>query len=113
MAHIRRVLPTAVLASLLTGKAGAEKPPQLLPTRDVDIIYEVTLPILLRGDGGTAAHNRVENAVRTRPAPPTTPKAVALALNACRRRRRCRGRPSARRHRLSAFFEQHADAITI
>ena len=38
------VLPTAVLASLLIGKAGAEKPPQLLPTRDVDIIYEVTLP---------------------------------------------------------------------
>jgi len=44
MAHIRRVLPTAVLASLLIGKAGAEKPPQLLPTRDVEIIYEVTLP---------------------------------------------------------------------
>ena len=44
MAHIRRVLPTAVLASLLIGKAGAEKPPQLLPTRDVDIIYDVTLP---------------------------------------------------------------------
>ena len=44
MALIRRVLRTAVLASLLVVKAGAEKPPQLLPTRDVDIIYEVTLP---------------------------------------------------------------------
>jgi hypothetical protein len=44
MALICRVLRTAVLASLLVVKAGAEKPPQLLPTRDVDIIYEVTLP---------------------------------------------------------------------
>ena len=45
MGHIRRVLPIAVLASLLVEpKAGAEKPPQLLPTRDVDITYEVTLP---------------------------------------------------------------------
>ena len=44
MPHIRRVLPTAVLASLLVGKAGAEQPSQLLPTRDVDIVYDVTLP---------------------------------------------------------------------
>ena len=44
MSHIRRVLPTAVLVSLLIGKAGAEQPPQLLPTHDVDIIYDVTLP---------------------------------------------------------------------
>ncbi len=44
MPHIRRVLPTAILASLLVGKAGAEQPPQLLPMRDVDIIYDVTLP---------------------------------------------------------------------
>ena len=44
MSHIRRVLPTAVLVSLLIGKAGAQQPPQLLPTRDVDIIYDVTLP---------------------------------------------------------------------
>jgi hypothetical protein len=44
MVHIRRTLPAAVLASLLVGKAGAEQPTQLLPTRDVDIIYEVTLP---------------------------------------------------------------------
>ena len=43
MPRIRRVLPTAVLASLLVGKAWAEQPPQLLPTRDVDIIYDVTL----------------------------------------------------------------------
>jgi hypothetical protein len=33
------------------------------------------IAIILRGDGGTAAHNRVENAVRTRPRPPTTPQA--------------------------------------
>jgi hypothetical protein len=44
MAHVRLALPTAVLASLLVGKAGAEEPPRLLPTRDVDIIYEVTPP---------------------------------------------------------------------
>jgi hypothetical protein len=44
MPHIRCVLPTAVLVSLLVGKAGAEQLPQLLPTRDVDIIYDVTLP---------------------------------------------------------------------
>jgi hypothetical protein len=44
MPHIRRLLPTAVLASLLIGKAEAEMPPQLLPTRDVDIIYDLTLP---------------------------------------------------------------------
>jgi hypothetical protein len=44
MPHIRRLLPTAVLASLLIGKAAAEQPPQLLPTRDVDIIYDLTLP---------------------------------------------------------------------
>ena len=37
-------LPTAVLASLLVGKAEAQQPPQLLPTSAVDIIYEVTLP---------------------------------------------------------------------
>ena len=37
-------LPTAALASLLVGKAEAQQPPQLLPTSDVDIIYEVTLP---------------------------------------------------------------------
>jgi hypothetical protein len=44
MAHVRRVLATAVLASLLVGKVGAEEPLRLLPMRDVDIIYEVTLP---------------------------------------------------------------------
>jgi hypothetical protein len=44
MAHVRLALPTAVLASLLIGKAGAEEPTRLLPARDVDIIYDVTLP---------------------------------------------------------------------
>ena len=43
MVHIRPALPAAVLASLLVGKAEAEQPTQLLPTSDVDIIYEVTL----------------------------------------------------------------------
>jgi hypothetical protein len=44
MAHICRSLPIAILVSLVAGRAGAEQPPQLLPTRDVDIIYEVSLP---------------------------------------------------------------------
>jgi hypothetical protein len=45
MADLRRLPPTAVLASLLVGSAAkAEKTPQLLPTSDVDITYEVTLP---------------------------------------------------------------------
>ena len=61
MALIRRVLPTAVLASLLVVKAGAEKPPQLMPTRDVDIIYEVTLPsqTRIRGTGALSRSGAV------------------------------------------------------
>jgi hypothetical protein len=39
-----RYQPPSILASLLVGKAGAEQPPQLLPTSDVDIIYQVTVP---------------------------------------------------------------------
>jgi hypothetical protein len=45
MVDLRRLPSTAVLASLLFGSAAsAEKPPHLLPTSDVDITYEVTLP---------------------------------------------------------------------
>jgi hypothetical protein len=44
MGHLRRLPPTAVLALLLVGPvAGAEKP-QLLPTQDVDVSYDVALP---------------------------------------------------------------------
>jgi hypothetical protein len=44
MVDLRRLPPTAVLALLLVGPvAGAEKP-QLLPTQDVDVTYDVTLP---------------------------------------------------------------------
>ena len=40
-----RCLPrTAVLASLVVGPVARAEPPQLLPTRDVDITYDVTLP---------------------------------------------------------------------
>ena len=44
MSNLRCLPLTTVLASLLVGKAGAEQPPHLLPTRDVDITYDVTLP---------------------------------------------------------------------
>lgn len=44
MIDLRRLPPTAVLAFLLVGSAAeAEKTPQLLPTSDVDITYDVTL----------------------------------------------------------------------
>ena len=41
---IRCLLATAVLASLLVGPVARAESPQLLPTRDVDITYDVTLP---------------------------------------------------------------------
>jgi hypothetical protein len=49
MSNLRSLSPAAVLspavvALLLTGPAPAEERPQLHPTRDVDIIYDVTRP---------------------------------------------------------------------
>ena len=46
MSNLRSLLPTAVLAMLLLGSSlRAEKqPPQELPTRDVDISYQITRP---------------------------------------------------------------------
>jgi hypothetical protein len=44
MGCLRCLRPTAVLASLLVGPVARAEPPQLLPTRDVDITYDVTLP---------------------------------------------------------------------
>src|ERR1700756_2104916 len=41
---IRCFLATAVLPSLLVGPVARAESPQLLPTRDVDITYDVTLP---------------------------------------------------------------------
>ena len=44
MSYLRCLPPTAVLASLVLGPVAGAEPPQLLPTRDVDITYDVTLP---------------------------------------------------------------------
>ena len=44
MGYLRCLPPTAILASLLVGPMARADPPQLLPTRDVDITYDVTLP---------------------------------------------------------------------
>ena len=44
MGYLRYLPPTAVLASLLVGPMARAEPPQLLPTRDVDITYDVNLP---------------------------------------------------------------------
>jgi hypothetical protein len=44
MGYFRCLPSTAVLASLLVGPMARAEPPQLLPTRDVDITYDVTLP---------------------------------------------------------------------
>jgi len=44
MSNLRCLPLTTVLASLLLGSVARAEPPQLLPTRDVDITYDVTLP---------------------------------------------------------------------
>ena len=43
MTYLRSLPPTAVLALLLVGPAARAEPPQLLPTRDVDVTYDVAL----------------------------------------------------------------------
>jgi len=44
MGFLRCLRPATVLASLVIGPLARAEPPQLLPTRDVDITYDVTLP---------------------------------------------------------------------
>jgi hypothetical protein len=45
MTNLSALPPTAVLALFLVGSAArAEEQPQILPTRDVDITYDVTRP---------------------------------------------------------------------
>ena len=44
MGYLRRLAPIAVLASLPVGWVARAEPPNLLPTRDVEITYDVTLP---------------------------------------------------------------------
>ena len=44
MGYLRCLTPTTVLASLLIGPLAKAESPQLLPTRDMDITYDVTLP---------------------------------------------------------------------
>jgi hypothetical protein len=44
MGCLRCMPPTAVLASLLIAPVAKAESPQLLPTHDVDITYDVTLP---------------------------------------------------------------------
>jgi hypothetical protein len=43
MGYLRYLPQAAVLASLLVGPVARAEPPQLLPTSDVDITYDVTL----------------------------------------------------------------------
>ena len=43
MGYLRCLPPTAILASLLVGPVARTPPSHLLPTRDVDIVYDVTL----------------------------------------------------------------------
>ena len=44
MGYLRSLTPITVLASLLIGPLAKAESPQLLPTRDMDITYDVTLP---------------------------------------------------------------------
>ena len=44
MGYLRCLPPITILTSLLVGPMARAEPPQLLPTRDVDIAYDVTLP---------------------------------------------------------------------
>jgi hypothetical protein len=44
MGYLRCLTPSAVLASLLIGSLAKAESPQVLPTRDMDITYDVTLP---------------------------------------------------------------------
>jgi hypothetical protein len=44
MGCLRCLPPITILTSLLVGPMARAEPPQLLPTRDVDIAYDVTLP---------------------------------------------------------------------
>jgi hypothetical protein len=44
MSHLRSLPPVIVLALLLVGSTVRAEEPQLLPTRDVDVTYDVTRP---------------------------------------------------------------------
>ncbi len=43
MGYLRFLPPTAILASLLVAPVARAEPSQLLPTSDVDVVYDVTL----------------------------------------------------------------------
>jgi hypothetical protein len=67
---LRRFLPAAAFALLFAASAQAEEPPQLLPTRDVDITYRITRPrqspITERVRWSAAAHlERIDGAKRS------------------------------------------------
>jgi hypothetical protein len=48
MGYHRHLPPTTVLVTLLIGPVASAEAPQLLPTHDVAITYEVTLPSCCR-----------------------------------------------------------------